>query len=312
MVDEMKLLVEIQSIATGKRKVRNEHLLTMKLSPGVFQKYLIVEGVGEVFHISCVTNDMVWISDRNGQIILKNRKGTRMHILTDTVGRTGGHSVTPEGNLIYIYKYYNINKLSTDNKTLNTLVKSTEPWGARCVYCSPFNADLLIGMRRYERDNPTYTDAKVMRYNSTGQQIQAIHHDNTCHKLFKFPKYITENLNGDIIVLDLYHHAVVVTDRGGRHRFYYTGPTPKSQLSPQGICVDGLSHILVSDAIRNTVQMIDKEGNFLMMLFNIQCRINATQALGYDNRSHLLWAGTSDSDSTLCVYRYIYQRNHLI
>ncbi|XP_062595581.1 uncharacterized protein LOC134256924 [Saccostrea cucullata] len=225
----MKLLEEIQCIAAGKRKIRIEN----QLSPGVFHEYLKVEDVREVYHISFVTTDMVWISDSSGHTILTNKKGTRLHILADTGSRTGGHCVNREGNLIYVDKYHNINKLSTDKKTHKRLLKNTESWEAKCVHCSPFNADLLVGMRRYERNKPDYSDAKVMRYSSEGQEIETIYNDKG-RKLYKFPRYITENHNGDVIVSDLYKHAVVVTNPEGIHRFSYTGPPTEPELSLSG------------------------------------------------------------------------------
>ncbi|XP_062587336.1 uncharacterized protein LOC134248975 [Saccostrea cucullata] len=102
----------------------------------------------------------------------------------------------------------------------------------------------------------------VNRYNYEGQQIQKIQHNNNGQQLYNDPNYITENIIGDVIVSD-YWRGVVVTDRGGRHRFSYTGPPSGSGLSPYGICTDALSHILVCDFITGTIQMIDKNGHFL-------------------------------------------------
>lgn len=60
--------------------------------------------------------------------------------------------------------------------------------------------------------------------------------------------------------------AIVVTDRGGKYRFSYSGHPLGSHLQPRGICVDPLSHILLCDHLTSTVQMLDQDGPFLSYL----------------------------------------------
>uniref|UniRef100_K1QZC9 Uncharacterized protein n=1 Tax=Magallana gigas TaxID=29159 RepID=K1QZC9_MAGGI len=86
---------------------------------------------------------------------------------------------------------------------------------------------------------------KVFRYNKSGQLTQTIQYENTELELYRQPNYVTENNNGDVVVSD-YESAVVVTDRGGRRRFSYTGHPPGSNLGPLGICTDAMSHILMN------------------------------------------------------------------
>ncbi|XP_062574080.1 uncharacterized protein LOC134235921 [Saccostrea cucullata] len=306
-MDVIKLLGEIQITESKNRHVRNEQLLEPMCVP-VLRRSFTVMGDTEIRHISCVTTDMVWINDQYGRIILTNANGEHLHIFKDTNSYTGGHSMTPEGNLIYIDRFNNVNQLSTDN--IITLIKITEPWKAKCVYCSPTNGDLLVGMNVYYFDqNKMFIEAKVMRYNSAKQQIQFIENCNTRQKLYIFPKYITENHNGDVIVSDL-NHGIVVTDREGKHRFFYTGPSSGPRLSPRGVCVDALSNILVCDIKSKTIQMIDKDGHFLSLLFTNQNKINVSGGLDYDHRNHLLLVGTKDHNSRVDVYRYIKRKDY--
>ncbi|XP_062601585.1 uncharacterized protein LOC134263274 [Saccostrea cucullata] len=298
----IKLLGEIQIKETKKRQIRNEQLLEVMHAP-LLQKSFKLLGLCEVCHISCVTTDMVWISDIFGRIILINTKNGPLHIVKNSKSHSGGHSVTLEGNLIYIDINNNINKLSADNKTLNTLIKNIEQWTAECVLSSPSNGDLLVGIMKFDKKKYIYTDAKVLRCDSTGKQMQVIEHNNKGKKLYKLPKYITENHNGDIIVSD--KSRVVVTDRGGRHRFSYGG------LSPLGICVDALSHILVSDATTGTVRMIDKDGHYILM-FTKHKEIHVSGGLDYDDKNHLLLVGINDKrddNSGVNVYRYIHRKD---
>ena len=148
---------------------------------------------------------------------------------------------------------------------------------------------------------------KVILYSDQLHPVQTIQHDNTGHEMYRYPQYITENRNRDIIVSDL-DRGVVVTERGGRHRFSYTGPPSGSRLLPRGICTDALSHILVCDVNTHTVQMIDKDGHFLSLLLTPQQHgIDRPHSLNYDDKTHLLWVG-SLYNNTVCVYRYIQRR----
>ncbi|XP_062601553.1 uncharacterized protein LOC134263250 [Saccostrea cucullata] len=323
MGEIIKLLLEIQIIETKERQVSNEQLLEMMPKPVLKNSFSVVY-VSEVRHISCVTTDMVWVSDPRGFIILTNTRGVPSCFLLDnmdTVNDTGGHCVTREGNLVFIDKHHNISKLSTNKIRKNTLIKVRNPWVAKCVYSSSSNGDLLVGILRSEKEKNKPTKAKVVRYNSEGKPIQVIGDENTDQRLFEHPLYITENHNGDVIVSDQ-NRAVVVTDRGGKHRFSYTGPPPeeqdefsftgplsRSRLLPLGICVDALSNILVSDANSKTIQMIDKDGHFLSVLFSEQRWKKAPRALGYNNKNHLLWVGTSDHKEEISIYRYIQRKN---
>lgn len=117
---------------------------------------------------------------------------------------------------------------------------------------------LLAGMM--SKDTRT---GKVTRYNQT----QTIQQDNKGLAVYRSPSYITENNHGDVVVSDcILSGAVVVTDRKGIYRFFYTGHPSGLKLSPGGICTDTLSHILECDDIKNTVQMIKSDGQFLSKL----------------------------------------------
>ncbi|XP_062619360.1 uncharacterized protein LOC134280924 [Saccostrea cucullata] len=298
MEDVIKLLTEIEIIERGKRQVKTECLLKLMTTP-VFYTTVKLTGVSRVRHISCVTSEQVWITDG----ILTNIAGDTMYQLTDIasyIWNYGAHTVNGTGEIIYIDRDCNICKLSTDFRTKSTFIKKTEELEPHCVYCSPYNEDLLVVM--YNTNTKT---AFVYRYNGTGEHIQTIQHTSKGQRMYRLPNYITENRNGDIVVSD-YDRAVVVTDRGGRHRFSYTGPPSGSGLRPRGICTDALLNILVCDVNTHTVQMIDKDGYFLSHILTPQHGINRPQGLYYDVKSHLLWVGSWNKVFTC---RYI-ERNH--
>jgi hypothetical protein len=294
---------EIQ-MSTGKRQVGIEECVKLMSTP-VQHASVCVTGVKSVTHISRGTSDRVWVSESN-KLILTDTTGVTIHRVTGILSRhVGGvHTVNNRGELIHIDRKHNINKLSTDNTTVTTLFEYTSPWWPLFVYCSPTTGHLMVAMYN------SYTGTgKVTLYSDQLHPLQTIQHDNTGHSMYRVPLYITENRNGDIIVSDG-DRGVVVTERGGRHRFSYTGPPSGSGLSPWGICTDALSHILVCDSKTDAVQMIDKDGQFMSLLLTQQHGVHTLYSLNYDDKTHLLWVG-SLNNNIVNVYRHIQRRYSL-
>ncbi|XP_062615425.1 uncharacterized protein LOC134277156 [Saccostrea cucullata] len=293
--DVVKLLKEIK-VKEGKRIVRNRYLL--KLMPeAVLHRSVPIKGVHNIEHITCFQSERFWVSLPN-KLILPRKASDPLYNETYKRAGMGVHTVTITGDLIYIDRDYNINKLSKDTKTSFTLVKKAKPWIPLCIASSHSNGDILVGMWNYNK-------AEVKRYNKTGEHMQTIPQGKSNQGLFGYPLFITENRNGDIVVSDKKHGAVVVTTREGRHRLSYKGPS--SRLQPLGICTDALSHILVCDDNTNTVHMIDEDGNFLSKLLTKHQGIKKPKSLCYDERTHMLWVGSSGN--RINVYSYI-ERKH--
>nr|XP_022291717.1 uncharacterized protein LOC111103019 [Crassostrea virginica]XP_022291718.1 uncharacterized protein LOC111103019 [Crassostrea virginica]XP_022291720.1 uncharacterized protein LOC111103019 [Crassostrea virginica]XP_022291721.1 uncharacterized protein LOC111103019 [Crassostrea virginica]XP_022291722.1 uncharacterized protein LOC111103019 [Crassostrea virginica] len=309
----INLMKEIRLVPSGiLRRAGVEDLLTLLSSP-VVQKSLSVTGVEHCYHISCVTPERVWVSDGDNIILTDTATGKQLHSVENSLDSgTGKHTVNCEGELIYIDEEYNIIKLCNDMKTTTTLIKHTDKtWEPQCVYCSPSSGDLLVGMYRRDTDTGTYT-GKVMRYDNTGKRKQTIpHDDNTPHTLYEDPWFITENNNGDVLVSD--SDRVVVTSGEGVHRFTYTGPPPSgSRLDPGGICTDVMSHILVSDDNTDTVQMLDRDGQFLSYVLTRQTPgMDYTPwGLSYDVTTHAVWVGPWNNN-TMSVCRHVNRHLHL-
>ncbi|XP_062611089.1 uncharacterized protein LOC134272929 [Saccostrea cucullata] len=290
----------IQTTETRKRQARSEQLFQVISQPMV-QKTFTVKPKSVLddasFHISCVTPNLAWVSNWN-HLKLIDTACYNVFFLIDKYKNDGVHTVTKEGNLVYIDKSYKIKKLSLNYKEISSVIRIPKPWKPYCLYCSPLNGDFLIVMKQ----NPY--KAMVARYNSEGRKLQ--HGPN--YNLYVSPRYITENQNGDVIVSDFY--VITVTDSLGTHRFSYKGDPQASEFSPNGICTDALSHILFCEAYTKTVQMIDKDGQFLAVLLTEEQGIEYPYSLSYDHKSHLLWVGSLRS-STVCIYRHIERHEFL-
>lgn len=280
----------------GKRKyTENEQLLKPMPSLELFKSFIVA---GEnCRHISNLKRYKIWVSGKEN-IVLTNMQGDNLYSIDNVCAELGVHTVNKERELIFIDGNCNIRKLSNDMKTTTTLVETANPtWRPGCVCWSPFAKDLLVGM--YREDIKT---GKVSRYNQSGQETQTIQHDNTGLELYKKPYYITENNNEDVVVSD-FLSAVIVTERGGRYRFSYTGPSSESGLWPSGICTDTLLNILVCDIKSRTVQLIDMNGQFMLYLLVRPPGIFHPCSLSYDVKTDRLWVGSDKN--RMCVYRYL-------
>ena len=256
----IKLLSEIKSGKQHRAGKRNEIPLTLMPCP-VLQKSLSLTDVQGCFHISRVTPHRMWVSDVfNTLVLIDTATGCTLYNVGDLEGyqELGNHSVNNERELIYKGNHCKIHKLSDDMKTKTVLIDNTDPaWTPLCVYCSPFSGDLLVGMH-----NKTFTytrRGKIMRYDKAYKNTQIIPHNNTPVNLYIYPRYITENINGDVVVSDRGCRAVLGTSREGIHRFSYAGPPSGSGIRPQGICTDALSHILVCDPEFRAVHMLNQD-----------------------------------------------------
>lgn len=294
----MKSLSEITK--TEKLQQGNQCLPGKKLSFKLLHS-ITVRGVHCCHNISKETSQHVWVSDDRNNLILINTKGVTLQYVMDLCSRFHGgiHTVNSEGELIYIDLNYDIKTLSQDMKTTKFIKKTNSTWKPRCVYWSRVTMELLVGM--YQEIKRT---GMVIRYNQSGQITETIKHDNQQCEFYKEPNYITENNNGDVVVSDF--SAVVVTMHRGRYRFSYTGHPSGSKLRPWGICTDALSHILVCNGVTKSIQMINKDGQFLLDLPRKTVGIFSPHSLSYDGNTNRLWAGSKDNN-IVCTYDYIVQ-----
>lgn len=269
-----------------------------------------VKDINHCRHISCVASHKIWASEQKN-LILTSIKGDTLHRVKKLCINdfSGVHAVTSKGELIYIDRDFNIIKTSMDLKSTTTFIQRTDfTWRFWCVYWSLSTDDLLVGMYR------VYPEVgKVTRYNQSGHLAQTLQYDHDGLELYHHPNYITENNNGDIVVSDfgiLGSGAIVVTDRGGKFRFSYSGHPLGSHLQPRGICVDPLSHILLCDHLTSTVQMLDKDGQFLSYLLTKSFLSIKPLSLGYDVNKDRLLVGAHNKN-TACVYKYLIRKDNV-
>lgn len=304
----IKRFSDMQLTGRGKRRVGDEILLTL-MPFAIMKKTFNAPDIWIVTHISCGPSGLLWMTDHEKITLLDTTTGSTLKTIErekvpfgENMYR-GIHSLTNKFELVFIDRGSNIRKISKDRETTTTFIDySNNPvWKIQCLYSCPSSGDLLVGMLKDDDQI-----GRVERYNTSGQLKQTIPHDTSYNTLYMFPCYVTENKNGDVVVSDDQLCAVVVTSRVGVHRFSYTGPPPTgSGLWPRGICTDGLSHILVCDCKTKSIQMIDRDGQFMLFLLTSESPgiTDQPESVSYDVDTHLLFVGSVQQ--TLSVYRYI-------
>lgn len=305
--DMIEFKNELQSTEPKTQEPKNECLLKMSFPPEELHS-LKVSGVDTCDHISFVTSGHILVSDIKN-LVLTNTNGDKLYRLKNVHARTdvfsivyGIHTVNSKGEIFYINRDYDIKKIS-DYKETTTFKRSKNSYWNHCVYCSPSTGDLLVGVSNS-------VTGMVDRYSQTGHLTQTIKYDKRGGTLYVKPHFITENKNGDVVVSDYTYDifcsvgTVVVTDRGGRHRFSYKRLPSGHRIDPRGICTDSLSQILVCDVKSVKVLVIDKGGNFLRFLSLESLDICRPHSLRYDKNNDCLWVG-SENNNKVCVCRYI-------
>lgn len=142
-----------------------------------------LEGVRDCVHISRVPSDRIWMSNVDDNLTLTNTANVILKNLQEKCcfSFSGVHTVNKKGDLIYIDKDYNINKLSADLETTSTFIKKNHLSGIpNCVYWSQSSYDLLVGLRTGYLSK---IEGKINRYNQNGEFTKTICVD---HKGLKF------------------------------------------------------------------------------------------------------------------------------
>ncbi|XP_011423245.3 E3 ubiquitin-protein ligase TRIM45-like [Magallana gigas] len=252
-----------------------------------------VPGVDRVCHVSLGKSGRLWASGVDGKLVQTDLQGNQLQKIETSGNDRGYHTVTQDEDLIYTDRDKKvINRITPDN-TITEFIK-TGDWKPLSIHSSHINGDILVGMHIALR-------GKVTRYNKTGKEIQNVERNNKGQELYSYPRYITENINGDICTSDSLQCAVVVVNKSGKHRFSYTGQGP--MFSPRGVCTDLLGHILVCDYYSDTVYLLDQDGQFLCLLLTPQQWVKHPYSVCVDDENNLIVG--QRTTNTVTVYKYL-------
>ncbi|XP_061180668.1 uncharacterized protein LOC133189286 [Saccostrea echinata] len=215
-------------------------------------------------HLCCSPDGTVWVC-RRPQILQLNSKGQHQLVLEVKI-EICGLAASKKGSLVFTDgKNKRLICTEFNDDVITKKVMSTDDWYPIGVCCAE-NGDILVGLFKPEEQG------KVNRYGVNGETRDAMQQDSSGSQLFKFPAFVTENGNGDVVVSDHLRRSVIVVDRWGRYRFTYTAEKLNRPdavpFLPFGVCCDSLLNIIVSDCCNDCVHLISVNGEFLHLLFD--------------------------------------------
>ena len=279
-------------------KEKSDMKQTLSLSSSVTKvREYRVPGDGNVWHVSVDKLERLWVSDSNGNIVQIDLQGNLLQKIQTSGEFEGYHTATQDREFIYTDKEMKVIYRITPDKNITEFIK-TGDWRPLSIHSSRINEDILVGMV-----NCYNKKAKVTRYSKTGKELQNIQKNNNGKELYSDPRYITENINGDVCTSDYGKCIVVVVNKSGQHKFSYTGQG--SILRPFGICTDVLGHILVCDDVSKTVQLLDQQGRLLSVI-SLPRKGGRIIPLSVcvDDKNNL-YVGQFCFSNTVTVYKYL-------
>lgn len=234
--------------------------------------------------VACQSKGKLWVAEKEGSFTLfqcdalQRESGAikKLKHVNLNIGPTD-IALTRTGDLIYGIKLENTVFIFKKDKAEVLINLHDRKLLSLCT--TPFG-EVLVCMT----DKRNYR-CRVVRFSQDPEIRQIIQYDHQGESLYTsgmLSKYIEENKNGDICLADCDAGAVIVTDKDGKFRFRYAGPSSsKNRFCPVGIATDSVAHILVSDSLQ--VHIVDINGHFLRFL-DIVCSNPMRLALdAYDN-----------------------------
>lgn len=233
--------------------------------------------------IAYQSDGKLWIAGNEGSLKLFKCGAARSCLTLKHVNLNKGPTdiaVTATGDLIYGIKLKNTVFRLTKDKAEELI--NLHDWKLLSLCITAFG-ELLVcmtGERKYR--------CRVVRFNQDPEIRQIIQYDHQGESLYTsgmLSKYIEENKNGDICLADCDAGAVIVTDKDGKFRFRYAGPSSTiNKFCPVGIATDSVAQILVSDSLQ--VHIVDINGHFLRFM-DIVCSNPMRLALDADDNLYI-------------------------
>ncbi|KAI8493591.1 hypothetical protein Bbelb_285120 [Branchiostoma belcheri] len=117
---------------------------------------------------------------------------------------------------------------------------------------------ILITQTTGDEDNP---QGEVLVFRPDGTLVRTVGQQQG----MKYPRYITVDGEGNILVSDSKNHCVYVYNEDGQFllKFGDEGSGEGQLKNPRGICTDRAGNIIVADRGNSRVEMFDKTGKFL-------------------------------------------------
>ncbi|KAJ8321668.1 hypothetical protein KUTeg_000139 [Tegillarca granosa] len=188
-------------------------------------------------------------------------------------------AVTTKGEIFVTeWNGTNIKKYLQDDSCIN--IADTEPYETKGICLTSVQDEILVCL--YKDNN-----SKVVRMTTAGQIKQSIQEDKKHQLLYKNPRYVAENINEDVVVVDGYYPSIIVlVNKKGKYRYKYPDSSQSSHRIDDcySIACDNTGCILVSDLDNNRIHQIDMDGRFIQFILTQQHGVQIPRGLSIDNK----------------------------
>ncbi|KAK3097499.1 hypothetical protein FSP39_010223 [Pinctada imbricata] len=188
--------------------------------------------------------------------------------------RHGVHCVaaTGNGNAILGTDEPSIQVVNTFGKILATIKIDSKPYN---IACTQYGEDVYISTR-----------AMVIKKLSDGSF-------STKEHLFLNPGDIAVNATGRIFVIDTERKCVIAIDKAGKVDFIYSG-SDSNKFEPNCLACGPYRSLLVGDKTEDQVQLLDKNGHFLMNILEKEQGLAEVLSVSIDLKMNRIWASCYD------------------
>lgn len=245
---------EIKTLVTEKNLIVNEFsgrkILEVPTVTLIIDPVFPARNENRLYDMAVTDDNKVWIGGESKELKLFDLNGNLNH--TTSISFIGMFICIHNKQVVYSDgQNYAVKKICQDDTVVTMFTTGDRtPRGIT----STASGDILLCLHKDDKH-------KVVRYNNTGTVLQEIQYDSECQPLYTDARYITENINGDIIVTDWKKKSAIAVDRLGIFRFSYSGNA--SNFLACSVTNDFFGHVIITDFSGGKIHMLDRDGRFL-------------------------------------------------
>lgn len=279
----------------------HEHAPDGKLKRTILQgrasiKYEFQADIPSINTLCCDDNNEIWIGCWNKQPLCRLTCEDNIGLREEHDTNVSDMTLLPSGDILFTkYGDCAIKRLSCKDGKISTF-KLLTPFFPEGIHANNKGEIFVTVVDETNFLVTRETTRKVVKLSETGKITKEFEYGEHKLKLFILPYRVTENVNGDICVVNRtgsYLGQIVVLDREGKSKFIYDGnpSLPCNDFIPMGIACDRNGCIIVTDPNDYSIHILDKSGILIQYLVSTVIGIDHPISVTVD-RHGLLWVGS--------------------
>ena len=239
--------------------------------------------------IACVGSGQAWVKTGDWRLQLMDRHGA----VKDTIHTKFDFYdvvLSPQGELLLSDSSNSCIKSISPDKVVRTLFRTQwEPYGLCCLH----SGDVAVTF---------WDEGRVVIYSRSGKIIQELD-----KKLFRHPYRVAQNkVNNNLYICDKDYMTIdssgkiMALDASYRFKFEYMGQG-NINFVPIDLCTDGAGRVLFTDFYNYTVEILDRDGQFLQYLLTREQGLRQPVSVNIDKEGNA-WVGQFNGEVKVVKY----------